>query len=118
MTKEYIERESLLELVEHLSKYENCKNCYHLPSCDAWVRNATRLYNDYEYSVEKCPYYIPAADVVPVVHGMWKVIHQTINPFGVELECSNCEQRAIFGNTSAKFCPNCGADMRGVAVNE
>lgn len=64
---EYIEREALLELVEHLDKNERCKNCYHLSSCDAWVRNATTLYDDYIYSVENCPYYISTADVVEVV---------------------------------------------------
>lgn len=63
----YNEREELLDLVKHLGKYNRCKNCYHLASCDAWVRNVTTLYDDYSYSVENCPYYTPTADVVEVV---------------------------------------------------
>ena len=100
MSKEYIERETILKTppftkcVGDLSEYaEGYLDCVE-DACEA-IKKA------------------PAADVKPVVHGMWRVIHQTINPFGVELECSNCEQRTIFGNASAKFCPNCGADMRG-----
>ena len=65
-------REELRALVEHLDKYERCRNCYHISSCDAWVRNATSLYDDYTYSVENCPYYVPAADVAEVRHGEWK----------------------------------------------
>lgn len=64
---EYIERVPFAELVEHLNKKEPCKNCYHMAACDAWIRNATTLYDDYDYSVENCPYYKPTADVVKVV---------------------------------------------------
>ena len=44
--------------------------------------------------------------------GMWKVIDN--NEYGIEVQCSNCQHKAFFSNTlTAKFCPNCGADMRG-----
>ena len=96
MIKEYIEREALLKEEQEIYHWNGTNDVYGDFISSEIVRT------------------FPAADVKPVVHGMWRVIHQTINPFGVELECSNCEQRTIFGNTSAKFCPNCGADMRGV----
>ena len=45
--------------------------------------------------------------------GMWKVIDS--NEYGFEVQCSSCQHKAYFSNPSvAKFCPNCGADMRGV----
>ena len=44
---------------------------------------------------------------------MWRVLE--IVEGGARLECSACGHKAIFGRTSAKFCPNCGADMRGVS---
>ena len=49
--------------------------------------------------------------------GMWKVIDA--NEYGVEVQCSKCEHKAFFSNTlTAKFCPNCGADMRGITTND
>lgn len=58
---------------------------------------------------------IPAADVVPVVHGRWNVIE------GRRLDnaiCSNCGRRfqAYYGAYS--FCPNCGAKMDGGESDE
>ena len=113
---EYIEREALLELVEHLDKNERCKNCYLLSSCDAWVRNATTLYDDYIYSVENCPYYISTADVVEVEHGEWKDDLFVKNKYP-SVKCSECNIRFcdIISNHSCmwNFCPNCGAKMDG-----
>ncbi len=44
--------------------------------------------------------------------GMWRVIDN--NEYGIEVQCSKCEHKAFFSNArTAKFCPNCGADMRG-----
>lgn len=46
-------------------------------------------------------------------HGMWKVIDS--NEYGFEVQCSNCQHKVFLSNPStAKFCSNCGADMRGV----
>lgn len=57
---------------------------------------------------------LPAADVVPVVHGRW-----------VDGKCSNCgvdiptddAHDAIFEN-ECRFCYYCGATMDGCADNE
>lgn len=46
----------------------------------------------------------PAADVAPVRHGKW--IKRKHWDFHVCSECS-------FETSPSKYCPNCGADMRG-----
>lgn len=51
---------------------------------------------------------IPAADVVPVVHGEW--IENSI-PDSMLKMCSECGFTC--GAYSFKFCPNCGAKMDG-----
>lgn len=59
---------------------------------------------------------LPVEDVKPVVHGTW-IIHNRLvkNELLDENEvyvCSACmEQRT---KRKYNFCPNCGADMRGV----
>lgn len=64
---------------------------------------------------------VPAADVVPVVHGRW-IWHEE----EFEYECSACHCRfdynhmfEIFdhGFQYANYCPNCGAKMDGGANN-
>ena len=55
-------------------------------------------------------------DVVDIrknISSMWRIIDRS--EYGVEAECGHCKYNAIFSRVSvAKFCPNCGADMRGV----
>lgn len=58
---------------------------------------------------------LPAADVVPVVHGRWNVIE------GRRLDnaiCSNCGRRFQAYYEAYSFCPNCGAKMDGGDSNE
>lgn len=50
---------------------------------------------------------IPAADVRPVVHGVWKPNPR--NPYW--LDCTVCGY-AKTGRAVYNFCPCCGADMR------
>lgn len=51
---------------------------------------------------------IPTVDAVPVVHGRWV---ESQGGFWEVSKCSNCgEKYPTVGN--ARFCPNCGADMR------
>ena len=54
---------------------------------------------------------IPAADVVPVVHGRWE-----FDKVEMEVYCSVCGRNAPIGMSSYirhKYCPNCGARMDG-----
>lgn len=56
----------------------------------------------------------PAADVAPVVHGLW-VEHLD------EMECSVCKRQWNYCDNDTNtfnFCPNCGAKMDGGADNE
>lgn len=53
---------------------------------------------------------LPAADVRPVVRGAWK---ETI--FG--WECPVCGEEQQYARR-LRFCPNCGADMRGGGIHE
>jgi len=69
---------------------------------------------DLEECDDICPQFsqIPDGDVRPVVHSKWI-------PFpndGVwDFKCDICHRIIPFGQTpdTMKYCPNCGADMRG-----
>lgn len=55
----------------------------------------------------------PAADVAPVVHGRWVPFeHWVHKTFWRGKACSVCNAN-IGHKTVFKFCPNCGARMRG-----
>ena len=61
---------------------------------------------------------IPAADVQPVVRGEWIDIRplkqdslERIAIKGAHNKCSRCGRICFF---KENFCPNCGADMRGI----
>jgi len=66
---------------------------------------------------------IPSADVQPVVHGEWKE-KETFHDENADVisewqsvRCSVCNKYHttpyLYCFTDYKFCPNCGADMRG-----
>lgn len=51
---------------------------------------------------------VPAADVVPVVHGRWIQVDST------KCRCSHCDIIALIAlhpHGDKNFCPNCGAKM-------
>lgn len=52
---------------------------------------------------------LPAADVAPVVHGVWGCVNK-IDPIS-GYRCSKCRRRVGFDLTP--YCPNCGAKMDG-----
>lgn len=59
---------------------------------------------------ESCPIWkAPAADVAPVVHGVWACVNK-IDPIS-GYRCSKC--RRIVGFDLTPYCPNCGAKMDG-----
>lgn len=61
---------------------------------------------------------VPAADVVPVVHGRWEYDLPTINTYG-QLRCSICNWWTLDPSVdrSYSYCPNCGAKMGGGTGN-
>ena len=75
---------------------------------------------------------VPAADVAPVVHGLWIPIRESEmtgwdpavagrDPIGGYI-CSACKEEAVYDCNDefvlSKYCPNCGAKMDGGADNE
>lgn len=74
------------------------------------------LRNDYKVCKTQlldCIYVIkemPAADVRPVVRGKWK--HDG-SDWKNRFICDQCGYKWFFEAEEARFCPNCGADMRG-----
>ena len=62
---------------------------------------------------------IPAADVVPVRHGLWEEMHYEGGILdGTNFDrCSICGYERVFDDpalkTVFKYCPNCGAKMDG-----
>lgn len=95
---EYIEREATIELYCQKCKGYYDGHCIHRGECDVDVIQTA-----------------PAADVQPVKRGHW-IEHEKFERknCNVCIECSVCN--TWFGHDAypkTKFCPNCGADMRG-----
>lgn len=83
-----------------------CKACLHEEACASWIRHGEAFYDDFEYSVEDCPYYSK------VVHGKnlkedWPSL----------FECSVCGCDSMdtytFEPSKINYCPSCGAKMDG-----
>lgn len=57
---------------------------------------------------------IPAADVVPVVHGRWEYIPRTLNTLS-QLRCPFCGWWSLDPSIDGiyNYCPHCGAKMDG-----
>lgn len=98
---EYIEREAALNKLCQ----DNCGHDYN-----------GKCYNCYTAAfIEQ----YPAADVVPVVHGRWEVVHGVLTPGGDPLlRCPICKAResehlcGVECRTVWNYCPNCGAHMK------
>ena len=60
---------------------------------------------------------LPAADVAPVLHGLWEYDEPTINTYGM-VKCTVCNWWSIDPYVSIvyHYCPNCGAKMDGGEV--
>ena len=107
---EYIEREAVLKML--------CAPCNALPEdeiCPYRFTGCKQFYGIFN---------LPAADVAPVVRGEWMVSLE--RPVGTI--CSKCgfawsdkidavKLEPILSKIKTNYCPNCGADMRGVATD-
>ena len=93
---EYIEREKTVERLRSLGNREYRKE-------KGTIQDAIKMIS--------YPEYTPAADVAPVVHGVWVCVNK-IDPIS-GYRCSKCRRRVGFDLTP--YCPNCGAKMDGGA---
>lgn len=113
---EYIEREIALSIHEPAKS----NRCYQTDNLDDAYGQG---WDDALCCLER----LPAADVVPVVHGRWEEVdwveienggHEFIRTLDAALRCSNC--RNCFKKEllwKRNYCPNCGARMDGGADN-
>lgn len=94
---EYIKREAAVKSVLRMRKPEN-----------SVAQN--RMLSIIQMDMLK----LPAADVAPVVHGVWVRVHK-IDPIS-GYRCSKC--RRMVGFDLTPYYPNCGAKMDGGDSNE
>ena len=115
---------------------ESCDGEYCCGDCDVCSKeerkipryiDADVLKEDVEYffeyslalidSIEERIDKIPTADVKPVVRGKWQWLSSTYDRTPCEMRywCDRCHSEIITHGQEPwqKFCPNCGADMRG-----
>ena len=95
--KEYIERDTVLQSFKEVKPVNWDDTEYE--------RQALADYNFYHSIIETAP----AADVAPVVHGEW--IEYAGDPNIIT--CSECDWGTSPEEKGFKFCPNCGAKMKG-----
>ena len=100
---EYIERKAALSMREP-PKSNRQYQTYNLDDA----------YEQGWYDALCCLEQLPAADVAPVVHGVWACVNK-IDPIS-GYRCSKC--RRIVGFDLTPYCPNCGAKMDGGDSNE
>ena len=67
------------------------------------------LHIEYAYAAEQLLDEIPAADVVPVVHGRWN----NMDGYKTRKVCSECGWDVPEYGKFYSYCPNCGAKMDG-----
>ena len=95
MSKEYIDRNELLELYQD-DKLDLTKTCVPV---EVVIQNIKDM---------------PAADVVEVVHGKWlENDGRCYCNRCFEFSCTVMDDTGTIYNDLTKFCPNCGAKMDG-----
>lgn len=85
-----------------------CNSCFHKDACYAWIRHGSTLYDNYDYSVENCPYYVLETDVKKVIHANWE-LHKDGSG-----TCDYCRttSRAVYDDDNWQdYCGHCGAIM-------
>lgn len=98
------------ELIKIHIENTECTKCFHFPVCSRHMGGMDLC---------KCEDFIPAANVAPVVYGMWTMcVDEADYEYGVCSVCGYIEGDAFPRGDIPNFCPNCGADMIGVAAND
>ena len=106
---DYISRNAITQVLNTMHRYVADE----LTLCDTdkkFPRNEVFIVDDvYENIIEQ----LPPADVRENIHGEWEEVtdYKDDDVYQWHIICSVCRQRGMF--ESDKFCPNCGADMRG-----
>lgn len=72
------------------------------PKADAFLRGGEAIIEDLTK--------FPAADVAPVVHGLWLCADTDTEQFFL---CNRCKKKEYW---ESDYCPNCGAKMDGEGV--
>ena len=103
---EYIERESVHELIERLEKYQ----MFNYDRSQSIVGISP---DDVNFGVDK----IPSADVAPVRHGRWEKF-STSNGIISRVRCSCCAGTQPLTFENMPYCPSCGARMDKEADHE
>ena len=116
---EYIKREEAIAYIREQS--EECQKAFEE------LGGESGIYADAYNDLAEDFYSIPAADVAPVVHGLWIPIRESEmtgwdpavagrDPIGGYI-CSACKEEAVYDCNDefvlSKYCPNCGAIMDG-----
>ncbi len=97
---DYISREAVLKIIEYAESMN-------------WTDSEAEIQaeTDYDFFREMIKAQ-PAVDVVEVKRGEW--IELPSKGIGNTAECSICHDN-VYGYNACKYCPNCGADMRGTS---
>lgn len=98
---EYIERDAARTLIKNFGKGAIDGGRMELDAVDDIILLASAV---------EC---LPAADVVPVVHGRWRWAGE--DRWNDTYECLKCGKLNM---DDSAFCPNCGAKMDGEEQND
>lgn len=111
---EYIKREAAIAYIREQS--EECQKAFEE------LGGESGIYADAYNDLAEDFYRIPAADVVPVVHGRWDDSGRYTFPSGsTAVRCTNCGcalTESEYRLNNWNYCPVCGAKMDGGADHE
>lgn len=96
---EYISRKAAIAYIRKQS--EECQKAFEE------LGGESGIYADAYNDLVEDFYSIPAADVAPVVHGMW----DSLDGFKTRRVCSVCDWDVPEYGKFYSYCPNCGAKM-------
>jgi rubrerythrin len=106
--KEYIERGVLIEEMDS-------------DAPENWTNSDTEIQEEWDYHRYRDIILAqPIADVVEVRHGEWireLIRNEKGGCVGANMICSCCEQPSRH-DEFMKYCPNCGAQMKGTIKND
>lgn len=94
-----------------IERKEKCGDCLHAEVCEVITKLIAFNRNNPAY----CKKFRNSSDVAPVRHGRW--LWNETGKLGWEQYyiCSNCGDKEYW---ESKFCPNCGAYMRGESTDD